>query len=186
MQLEDEYSIAGGFNVNQAGVFQTIEDKDGKSRQFRLSSRIDVTALTRDPESSNWGTELRFRDPDGVEKSWALPMELLASAGDSYRASLLKMGAEIELSKRARDGLAAYLIAARPEARAVSVRQPGWTNRMFVLPDQVYGQADERLVFQTTDPEEMKRFSQKGTLQSWQENIAVPCVGNSRAVASVC
>lgn len=186
VQLEDEYSIAGGFNVTPAGVFQTIEDKEGKSRQFRLSSRIDVTALTRDPESSNWGTELRFTDPDGVSKSWALPRELLASAGDSYRASLLKMGAELEPSKKGRDGLAAYLSAARPEARAVSVRQPGWTNGMFVLPDRVYGQANERLVFQTTDPEEMRRFSQKGTLQSWQENIAVPSTGNSRAVASIC
>jgi uncharacterized protein (DUF927 family) len=184
-QLPDEYPVKG-FVVNPAGVFQTVQKNDDEPSQIRLCSRIDVTALTRDPESNNWGLELRFKDPDGVIKHWALPKELLASVGDSYRASLLKMGATIEPSKKARDGLAEYLVAAAPEARALSVRQPGWFNGSFVLPDAVYGRSEERVVFQTTDPDESKRFSQQGGLESWQENVAGLCQGNSRAVLSVC
>jgi uncharacterized protein (DUF927 family) len=187
VQLEEQYTVAGNFVVNQSGVFETSE-KNGEPQITKLCSRIDVTALTRDADSSNWGTELSFRDPDGVKKTWALPMELLASAaGESYRASLYKMGAVIEPSKTAREGLAAYLAAARPGARALSVRQPGWSSTgVFVLPDATYGESTERLVFQTTDPNDMKRYSRSGTLESWQQQVATPCTGNSRAVMAIC
>lgn len=183
-QIPSEYALED-FTVKPSGVYQR-KTKNDDDYYVRLCSRIDVTALTRDHDSSNWGMELSFADPDGLVKKWALPKELLASAGDSYRASLLKMGATIEPSKDARAGLAAYLVAAMPEARALSVRQPGWFKDLFVLPDAVYGRSDERVVFQTSDPDEIKRFSQKGSLKSWQQNIALPCQGNSRAVASIC
>lgn len=183
-EMPTEYPVAG-FVVRPEGVFQTI-GKDDDATEIKICSRIDVVALTRDPDSSNWGMELRFSDPDEVMKSWALPTELLASTGDSYRASLLKMGAALEPSKKARDGLASYLMAARPEARALSVKMPGWFNGLFVLPNGVYGQSAERVVFQTNDPEEIKRFAHKGSLESWQQNVALPCQGNSRAVASIC
>jgi uncharacterized protein (DUF927 family) len=174
------------FQVKPEGIFQTIEKNDQQT-QIKICSRIDVTALTRDHDSSNWGLELCFNDPDGKSKSWALPKELLANAsGERYCASLLKMGAAIEPGKKARDGLAAYLAAACPEARALSVRQPGWFNGIFVLPDVAYGRSDERVVFQTNDPDEIKRFSRKGSLESWQQHIAGPCKRNSRAVISIC
>lgn len=186
-QIPDEYVVAGSFLVKPSGVYQIARKRDGDPEHIRLCTRVDVTARTRDAESSNWGTELCFTDPDGIRKTWALPMELLASNGESYRASLLKLGLMIEPTKGAKDGLAAYLMAANPEARALSVRQPGWSqNKTFVLPDATYGQSSERLVFQTTDPEDLKRFSRKGDLESWQQNVAVPCQGNSRAVISIC
>jgi len=183
-QMPEEYDVEN-FHVKPSGVYQTIVT-DEKSRIIRISSRIDVAALTRDPDSSNWGMELHVIDPDKVTKTWALPKELLASTGDSYRASLLRMGVMLEPSKQAKDGLAAYLAAAMPEARALSAKQPGWFNGTFVLPNGVYGQSNERVAFQTTDPDEIKRFSQKGSLESWKDNIASPCRGNSRAVASIC
>lgn len=185
--LPEQYDVPGGFTVGPEGVFKVSEAKGGEPTYLKLASRIDVTALTRDPESSNWGTELRFTDPDGVVKTWALPRELLASTGESYRASLLRMGVAIEPSKQAKEGLAAYLIAAAPESRALSVTQPGWSsNGLFVLPNAVYGRSTERMVFQTKDPDEIKRFSQSGTLESWKENVAAPSRGNSRAIASIC
>lgn len=184
-ELPEEYDV-GGFKVMPSGVFQTKYGKDDLPTVIRISSRIDVVALTRDNDSTNWGMELHFKDPDGKQKEWALPRELLASGGDSYRASLLKMGASVETSKAAREGLAEYLVAACPEGRALSVRQPGWFNGLFVLPNAVYGSSSERVVFQTNDPDDIKRFTQKGTLQSWQEHVASPCQGNSRAVASLC
>lgn len=185
-QFPDEYEV-GKFIVNPAGVFQTIDKDDNDVKKvIKICSRIDVVALTRNPESSNWGLELCFADPDGKKKNWALPKELLASVGDSYRASLFKMGASIESSKSAREGLAAYLVAATPEARALSVRQPGWFNGSFVLPDAVYGRSDERVVFRTSDPDEIKRFSRNGTMESWQQHVATPSQGNSRAILAIC
>lgn len=184
--IPEKYPVNGNFLVQPTGVFK-VSEKDGEQQLTKLSSRIDVTALTRDADSSNWGTELSFQDPDGVKKTWALPMELLASTGESYRASLYRMGVAIEPTKTARDGLAEYLNAARPNARALSVTQPGWSSTgVFVLPDATYGESNNRLVFQTTDPDNMKRYSRKGTLESWQQNVAAPCQGNSRAVLSIC
>ncbi|PWF44018.1 DUF927 domain-containing protein [Massilia glaciei] len=187
-QLPDEYEIGNSFVVKPSGVYQlTKKADDDEPVAVRLCSRIDVTALTRDKESNNWGTELRFTDPDGVTKNWALPRELLAGAGEAYRAALLRNGATIEPGKKAHEGLAAYLVAAKPEARATAVTQPGWSNGSFVLPDAVFGGGpEERVVFQTDKPDEIKRFSKKGTLETWQAHIAKPCQGNSRAVASIC
>lgn len=185
-ELPSEYQIAGGFTVNSEGVFQTVENRDGEPSSFKISSRIDVTALTRDHESRNWGAELRFSDRDGVSKSWAMPTELLASSGESYRASLMNWGATLEQSKRAKDGLSAYLIAATPPTRAISVTQPGWSAGLFVLPDTVYGRTAQRVVFQTRDPEDIKRFAKTGSLNSWKHEVATPCIGNSRAVLSIC
>lgn len=184
-QIPESYSVSG-FSINDEGVFMSVNKKGEAKSQLKISSRIDVVALTRDQDSGNWGMQLRFCDPDNVMKSWALPRELLASSGDSYRSSLLKMGVSIEPSKEARDGLAGYLVAALPAARALSVRQPGWSNGSFVLPDAVYGRSSEPVVFQTNDTDELKRFSQKGSLESWQQNVAYPCIGNSRAIASIC
>lgn len=184
-EMPDAYEI-GDFSISDLGVFQTTPGKDGTTRQIKLCSRIDVSALTRDPRSENWGLELRFKDPDGVSKSWALPKELLAGNGDSYRAPLLKMGATIEPSNQAKTGLAQYLVAAEPKARALSVRQPGWFNDTFVLPNAVYGRSTERVVFQTNDPSDITRFSQQGTLHTWQQHVAGPSQGNSRAVFSIC
>lgn len=184
--LPEEYNVRN-FTITPEGVSQVIV-KDGEVKPpLKICSRLDVTALTRDHDSSNWGLELRFTDPDGVVKTWAMPKETLAGGnGDRYCGSLLKMGLTIESGKQARDGLAAYLAAANPEARALSVKQPGWFNNMFVLPDAAYGRSDERVVFSTNDPDEIKRFSRKGTLESWKRQVAAPCQGNSRAIMSIC
>ncbi|MES2025268.1 MAG: DUF927 domain-containing protein [Pseudomonadota bacterium] len=184
--LPEEYNVKS-FTITPEGVSQIII-KDGEVKPpLKICSRLDVTALTRDHDSSNWGLELRFTDPDGVVKTWAMPKETLSgSNGDRYCGSLLKMGLSIESGKQARDGLAAYLAAANPEARALSVKQPGWFNNIFVLPDAAYGKSDERVVFSTTDPDEIKRFARKGTVESWKNNVAAPCQGNSRAIMSIC
>jgi uncharacterized protein (DUF927 family) len=184
-QLPDKYSV-DNFAVDPTGVYQIKEGKDGNHYRVKISSRIDVLAQTRDENNSNWGIELHFKDPDGIAKSWALPKELLSSAGESYRASLLRMGADIGVSKEAKEGLAEYLNAAKPAARALSVRQPGWFNDVFVLPGAIYGKTNQRVVYETKDPEDLLRFAQKGTFQSWQDQVAALCQGNSRAVLSVC
>jgi uncharacterized protein (DUF927 family) len=184
-ELEEEYNVAG-FMVNPDGVFQMKTDKDGGAHQIKICSRIDVISMTRDDKNVNWGIELKFKDPDSNQKSWALPKELLASNGDSYRASLLGMGAMLVPGNEAKNGLAEYLSAAAPESRALSVTKPGWFKESFVLPDAVYGQANQRVVFETKDTSDLNRFTQSGTLQSWQEQVASLCQGNSRAVLSVC
>lgn len=184
-QMPKEYHV-GNFKINDSGVYKNIYKEGELVNTIKICSRIDVVGLTRDQTSGNWGMELRFKDPDNVMKTWAVPMEYLASSGDAFRAPLLKMGAILETSLAARSGLAEYFTACAPEARALSITQPGWSNGTFVLPDKVYGRADERVVFQTKDPEDMNRFSQKGTLESWKQNIALPCKGNSRAILSIC
>lgn len=184
-QLPDEYEVEE-FKVKPTGVFHPVY-KDGELIDWaRISSRVDVVALTRDQDSSNWGVELQLVDEDNIKKTWCMPKEMLAGAGDSYRASLMKMGATLIPSKQAKEAFAAYLVAARPQARALSVKQPGWFKDLFVLPDTVYGPTTERVRFQTNDPDENKRFSQKGTLESWRQNVARLCQGNSRAALAIC
>jgi uncharacterized protein (DUF927 family) len=184
-ELPDSYPVGHRFLVTPHGVYRIVVD-DGKEKHHKVCSRLDVVALTRDHESSNWGMEVQFTDSDNITKRWAFPTELLATSGESYRKSLLRQGFKIEPTEAGRAGLAAYLSDATPPARALAVTQPGWFNGQFVLPDSAFGPADQRVVFQTNDPDEIKRFSPNGSLGSWQQNVAVPCIGNSRAATSIC
>ena len=78
-----------------------------------------------------------------------------------------------------------YLEVYHAEARARCVDRVGWYEGAYVLPNEVIGDAgEERLVLQTLD-HKSEGYRQAGTLEGWQQEIAAPCVGNSRLLVGV-
>lgn len=176
--------LVGDFLVKADGVFLRKENEDGDVYFIKLSSKIEVVALTRDAESTGWGLLLEFTDQDGVSHRWAMPRELLGS-GDTYRSYMLSHGATLLPSRPLKDAFAKYLLEANPEARVLSVSNPGWYKDVFVLPDKAYGPNAEKVVLQTSAPAEMDIYSQRDNLAVWQSNVAALCQGNSRLVLAV-
>lgn len=173
------------FTVDDSGVWHVSYDRDSSSKRPEwVCSRLDVEARTRDADGAGWGYLLKFTDPLGQSKQWAMPARMLSGDGGEYRATLLNMGLRIAPSPRARNLLTQYIQTREPEAFAVSTDRIGWHGRAFVLPKETIGDEGERVVFQSESAMD-NTFRTKGTAQAWRERVGALCAGNSRLVFAV-
>jgi uncharacterized protein (DUF927 family) len=144
------------FRVTPEGVFEKIEKENKQNGEVKIEwlpicSRLDVVAETRAAQGQNWGWLLEVYTREGQVNEWAMPMEILASDGTAYMAELLKLGAEIEPGRWARDGLHEYISTARLSKQVRCVNRVGWHGSAFILPDISYRPADgEEVLSQTT------------------------------------
>lgn len=182
--LEEEYLAgelpSGFFFEGDRLMYAEVnkEEKDPKSPIF-VASRLYVVAITRDLEGNNHGRLLQFKDLDGVEKCWAMPMALLARDGAEYRAELLSMGLQIGTHKYAKSLLAMYIQMYEPIERALCVENTGWYKNCFLLPDRTFGHSRERIILQK-ECTSLNPYSTRGSLCEWRENVSLFCRGNSR------
>lgn len=155
---------------------------DTNGNETRLSSPIRVVRLTRDEEGTGWGKVLNFTDNDGNEREIAIPNSMFAGDGREVRERLLDRGVAIASSTKARNLFNDYLNSANPPERALSVRQTGWHNDAFVLPEEVIGDC-QPVYFQTERPIDF--YSSKGTLDEWREKVSKYCIGNNKLIFAV-
>ena len=169
------------FVVSDEGVFYFGVDRDGEpTKPEWVCSRLDVVSFTRDQDGGGWGYLLTFADPLGNAKTWPMPARMLAGDGNEYRSYLLSQGLRISTAQRARNLLTMYLQSRRPHTFTTCTDRTGWHGTAFVLPRETVGDnAGERIVFQS-DAALENTFTQRGTLQQWQEHVGALCVGNSR------
>lgn len=148
-----------------------------------LSSPIEIVAETSDKDSSSWGKLLEWIDPRNIKHSWSMPMKLLAEYGADIRRELLDQGVSLNDTRFAREKFMAYL-QVNVDKHALCVNRTGWFENSYVLPNAVYGNSDQLIVFQNTSNFE-PAFSQSGTLDEWKQHIAMPSSGNSRLAFSL-
>jgi len=174
------------FRLNERGVWFAELDAEGRPKApLWICSPLRVTARTRDGNGGDWGFLLEFDDPAGHPRQWAAPAKLLAGDGAEFRAALLSMGLRISTAPRARQLLATYVQSRNPDAFARCVDRLGWhQGGVYVLHDEVLGNASERLIFQSEAAIE-NTMRQRGTLAQWRDHVARYCVGNSRLVFAV-
>lgn len=151
---------------------------------MNLHTRLDVPALTRDGDGQGWGYLLKFRDPLGHARQWAMPARMLAGDGAEFRATLLNVGLRIATGTKARNLLAQYIQSRQPAEHARCTDRIDWHGDAYVLPRETLGDAGERIVFQTDGTIE-NAFRQRGTLEGWREQVARHCAGNSRLAFAV-
>jgi len=174
------------FRLDSAGVWFAEVDSEGRPKPpLWVCSRLEVTAQTRDADSREWGFLLEFDDPAGNHRQWAAPAKMLAADGAEFRGVLLSLGLRISSASRARQLLASYVQTRQPEALARCVDRLGWhPGGVYVLPDEVVGQASERLIFQAEVATE-NTLRQRGTLDQWRSRVASYAVGNSRLTFAI-
>lgn len=150
-----------------------------------ICSPLTVAAQTRDPQSSEWGRLLVFRDNDRREHRWAMPMRMLAGSGEELRGELLSEGLVITSHPSDRRRVADYIAREKTDVMARCVSRTGWHGDVFVLPRETFGDSDaEPVLFQTTALDGVA-LGQSGTLASWIEQVAAPCAGQSRLVLAL-
>jgi len=157
--------------------------RDNAETDTRICSPLEVLALTCDEGGDSYGRLLQFR-PSGANalRTWAAPMELLASDGAELRAALLSMG--VTIPHKQRSALMDYLMASEPERKAMAATRTGWHGpQLFVMPRRVIGGGD--VVFQSSEAGGHE-YSEGGNLSAWQAEVAARCVGNPVLILSVC
>jgi len=170
--------IPFGYVMRETGVFK-LDESSGND--IAVCDPLYIEALARDDKGNSWGCLLVWKDADGKSHEWAMPNSMLAGDGSDYRRALLDMGLRIRAGKKAQNALHDYIISANPEARAVSVNMPGWNGQRYVALDgAVYGKGSDRVLLQM--PGVLPKLDKKGTLESWQKNVACYAVDNSRLV----
>lgn len=170
------------FELNEGGLWYR---QSPQADPLWLSSPIFVEALTRDSANRSWGRLLTFKDQDGINKSWSMPMELLACEGSEIRRNLLCLGAELAVGKRERLLFLSYLQGSQPTRRVRCVNRIGWHQNQFVLPDKIYSPSEQETGIILQELKSTAAFGVSGDIKGWQNNVGRFCVGNSRLVLAV-
>ena len=145
-----------------------------------VASPIHVEAITRGTQGSDYGRLLRFLDSDGRWREWAMPMRLLKGSGEELQGELLDQG--VLINPKARSLLVQYLMSEHPKRRITAANRVGWDGDTFVLPHRCLGPGE--VVFQSELLAEAD-YTQKGSLESWQQNIGRLCEGNPALILAV-
>jgi uncharacterized protein (DUF927 family) len=176
----------GPFRMTSSGLFRRQGDD---KPDIRVSGPFDVITETRDEEGGGWGLLLAWKDRDGQAHEEAIARRLFAGENAAELRTLLADGGlYLNPHPAARQALVEYLSSAASPQRARLVHRSGWHqiagNRIFVLPDQVFGVPAERIVLKIASRERAP-FNVSGTLQDWRAQVAEPCVFNTRLVFAV-
>jgi uncharacterized protein (DUF927 family)/phage/plasmid primase-like uncharacterized protein len=175
----------GRFSLVDGGVYFTGTDKDGNETPARwICSPLHVVAKTRSAASSEWGRLLEWKDDDGVQHTWAMPLELLQGDGGEVRRELARLGLSLSTSKSARDMLATFLQVWPVDLRARCVDRPGWHGAVYVTPSEAIGGEGEKVVFQSAHAL-APAWAVAGTVDDWRGFVAACAAGNSRVVFSL-
>ena len=138
----------GRFESKSDGICFITKDKDGDDLPEQwICSPLHLVAMTRDANSSEWGSLWEWSDKDGVGHQLAIPLELLQGDGLEVRRLLARGGLTISPGRKARELLTSFLqVTVKDRARCVD--RLGWHGGVFVTPQESVGESLERIVFQ--------------------------------------
>lgn len=170
------------YQLTSSGVLAIERKADGGLREHGyICGRVEVIALTRDPDGFGWGKLIEFEDGDGVLKRFVMPSTLPQTDPNATAAMLAGYGLWTR-GAGVNKFLADYLSNADGEKRMRSVTKTGWHDKKaFVMQDKIYG-ADDEYIFQGGI---QSRHRQKGTLEGWRNGVARLAKDNSRAMLSL-
>lgn len=178
----DGENAARRFELTDKGVHYHEPDKQPRW----VCSWLEVAARVRNPHGEGWGKLVNFTDPDRTPKGRIIADALLSGDGIELERTLRDAG--LHISPTGRPLLRQYLIESAPKARARITNRTGWHDAgadgaVFVLPDRAIGTGDE-WIYENESPSSAT-FGTRGTLKGWQDEVGVPCRGNSRLLFAV-
>jgi uncharacterized protein (DUF927 family) len=182
----DGYISFGGYVSNHQGVF--FIPSDGRDETpIQVCGPLQVLALSRQHDGTDWGLLLEWPDYDGKVHQTVLTRALLVGNGEASRTLLMSSGLHIPASKSSRDHMLRYLekVFDYVKPRRVVALQTGWHGSEFVTPGKIYSpHAYSTLAFSSDSPV-ARPFVCSGSLTGWQEDIGRLAVGNSRLMLAL-
>lgn len=178
-ETHDAWFVLDGKRLPPGLYLHTSTGKDERrSIDTLVCSPIYVDALTCDEKQDSWGMLLRFRNPDGHWREWAMPSRLLRGNGEELRGMLLEKG--VRISPQGNRLILEWLAGVAPQKRVIAASRSGWYQQdggplVFVFPHNVIG--SDKIYFQS-EYSGHHDFKSGGNFQDWQTQVAALCVGN--------
>lgn len=152
-------------------------------RHIKISSPLNVIALTLELEEENVGRLVEFKDRQGKIKQVKIFDSWLSKDGSKIHDVLYKYGLDIGTDGRTKKKLNEYLNLVNPEKTICYTMRSGWHGRSFLTANKVYGKSDGTLIH--IPAAEPAKLSISGTLEDWKNNVAKLCINNSRLMLAV-
>lgn len=181
----DDWFEIGGHEFKPGLYYHGLDSKDPPEHiDIWICSPIHADSLTRNEHGIGWGILLRFINPDGKWREWAMPSHMLKGSGEEMRGELWDMG--VRISPDGNKPLHRWLTSRTPKSRIIAAVRTGWHDGekgiAFVLPNTVLGSDDVRFQSEHAIHDD---FSQKGTLDNWIHNVSILCRDNKILLLSV-
>lgn len=182
----DDWFEIDGHEFKPGLYYHGLDSKDPPEPiDIWICSPIHADALTCDENGVGWGLLLRFVNPDGKWREWAMPSYMLKGSGEEMRGELWDMG--VRISPDGNKYLHRWLTSQNPKNRIIAASRTGWhegkKGMAFVLPNIVIGSDDVRFQSEHAIHDD---FAQKGSLDDWINNVSLLCCGNKMLILSVC
>lgn len=169
-------AIHGGWTLSAQGV-------QDHTNQAIVLRPVWVHATTR-TSTEIFGVSIRFYDLDWKEKGHAFPRDRLHEQGGVLGRELASLGLPIVPGKE--KWMSRFLVVQEQyiKRRIRAATRLGWFDApespaVFVLPNQVLGEAKEEIVFQPDQAQHMTdTIHGQGGLADWRQRVADPCAGN--------
>lgn len=187
--LNTDTQLPHGFRLTSEFLWYTREKNDeagnGQAQQIKVCSPLKVTAITHDADGGGFGRLLEWEDSNGVKRRWAMPMRVIAGAGQDLREELLDNGLHfIAVDGTGRQMLMNYISNCRPVRRVTCVNKTGWHGGSYVLSSEVIGGDADSVIYQSARSSK-DDFRVSGEAAEWVAHIGRYCAGNSRLVFCV-
>jgi hypothetical protein len=167
-----------GFRMDEDGLwYDQPAQGGGKPIPTWISAAFDVVGRARDSEGNGWSVVVRFRDPDGREKTIPVAMSRLAAGGAEVRSELAGAGLMITPARGKADKFAIALTQVVATRRLRLVSATGWCGDRFVLPTDVIGAAGGEAVIFTGESATL-RYGRRGSIEGWRTGVAAKADGN--------
>ena len=143
---------------------------------------FEIIAQTQDETGRNHGRLLRIMDKSGRTHEIAIPMK------DVDGTDIIKMlrdyGVMVSyVFPSAARYVCEYIQSMNVDKIATCVTQGGWHDDVYVSPHGTFP-ASSNMVLQVRQ-QDYKGIESRGTLQDWQQYVALPCKGNHRVIFGI-
>lgn len=148
-----------------------------------LCAKLEISALARDSNNENWGRVLEFKDSDQQPHQLIMSDTMLKGNGEQVIGELLRLGLNIYSGQKERKYLLKYINSMAITERIRCVNNIGWYKKSFILPNKVYNQSEEKLVYQSDYT--LHNFEQTGSIEDWKKKISSLCRDNTRLIFTI-
>lgn len=139
---------------------------------------LRIKAKTATIKNRNFGRLLEYQSSNGIQRTWSMPMELLAGDGAAILARLLDDGLEINQSDK--NKILRYIAEAQPAEFFQCATRTGWnTPSVFVQTEEIItaDPTTAKVWFQSTS--KTADYSKGGKIEDWKTELAAKAQGNS-------
>lgn len=184
-----ENHLPEGFVLRGDGIYSfdpTDDDRD--TEEMWLCSPLQVVGLARDAENRMWPKVVEVFDRDGREHRLVIPNQNLSVTASKAWKELQDVGAVFSGNPKATKQIAKLLISWNPKRRITLTMHLGWTDdsfKSFALGNkQAIGDQDF-MVHPAHSNQVAAAIRQKGTSETWRDEVGALCANNVMLVAAV-